>query len=138
MKICQIKKSDFKECANILYEEFNKQNEKFSKKTAFLRIKETYRTKFALCAKENKKILGLILVTDYFYDNGKCLWIEELAVKEEYQKKGIGTRLIKSLLKIAKKNKIKTINLNSKNFNLKFYEKFGFKENGYIMVEKNL
>jgi len=66
------------------------------------------------------------------------VWIEELVVKEEFRGKGIGTKLMKELEKVAKEKKFGAISLNTKKFNLKFYEDLGFKKTGYVNTEKEL
>ncbi len=66
----------------------------------------------------------------------KILWVDELGVDERYRGKGIGKRLMEEALMIAKKKDCKRIELNCWNFNekaIKFYKKFGMKEQRIIM-----
>jgi ribosomal protein S18 acetylase RimI-like enzyme len=53
--------------------------------------------------------------------------IRYMAIKKSYRGKGLGTRMIKELEKVAYSNKIKRIFLNSRENAIKFYEKNGYK-----------
>ncbi len=138
MKIVPIRKKDRKECAEIIFEEFNKQGEGFTKKTALQRVNNTCQPGFSFCMKGNKEIIGLILATTFPYAKGKYLWIEELVVRGKWQGKGIGEKLMKRAEKEAKKKNIDVITLMTKSFNTKFYKRLGFNETDYTMVEKEL
>jgi predicted N-acetyltransferase YhbS len=138
IKIRKVKKSDFKTCAQIIFEEFNKQNEGFTRKTAYNRVKNSYHPKFCLCAIFDNAIIGLIMGVPLYYAKGKYIWIDELVVKEDFQRKGIGKQLMKELEKISKKNKVNVITLNTKKMNLSFYTKLEFNKTNYVMVEKEI
>ena len=59
------------------------------------------------------------------------LWIEELGVNEKYRRQGIGSRLIKEVRNIARKEGCSRVELNCWCFNenaIKFYKKIGMKE----------
>jgi len=61
---------------------------------------------------------------------------EELAVKKEYNGKGIGTALLKNLISYCKKNKYSVLYLGTgdykKNKAINYYKKLGFKEIGKL------
>jgi len=138
LKICEVKRKEFKECAQIIFEEFNKQGDKFTKKTALQRIKGHYQKGLFFCAKADNKIAGLILASKGYYAEGPYIWVNEFVVKEEFQGCGIGKKLMQKIEREAKKKKIKWIYLNTKMLNIKFYKKLGFKDTGYVCVEKKL
>ena len=58
-------------------------------------------------------------------NRGRILYITAVAIKPEYQNKGLGTRLIRSLVRVAKKHALSSLYLRTSNAR-KFYEKNGF------------
>lgn len=57
-----------------------------------------------IVAKNNNKIIGTaIFFFAYFTYTGKSLYLEVLFVKDEYRNKGIGSKLLKKVFEIAKK-----------------------------------
>lgn len=90
---------------------------------------------FLLVAKE-QEIVGIVYAEiiekiGRLTKSKKCLYINTLGTKKDYQNKGIGTLLINEIKKIAKEHKCDSINLNVWSFNenaLKFYKHTGFKE----------
>jgi predicted N-acetyltransferase YhbS len=97
MKIREIKKADFEECADIIFTEFNKQGEGFTKETALGRVISSYIPGLTLCAEEKGKIIGLIMANKFTYAKGEYFWVDELVVKESFQGKGFGKKLMQTL-----------------------------------------
>ena len=62
---------------------------------------------------------------------GKILYITSIAILPEYQNKGFGGRLIKKLIKIARKHKLLSLYLRTSKAR-KFYEKNGFQFVKYV------
>jgi len=81
----------------------------------------------AFVAEESGKIIGFVFHNNYFNSFG-------IIVKEEYHKKGIGTKLLKRVI-----DKLDTVVLSVDKGNkkaIKFYEKNGFKKvNEYIEMK---
>ena len=79
---------------------------------------------------DNKKIVGsttLLIEQKFIHDGGFVGHIEDVVVRKDYEGKGIGIRLVTSLLERAKeKNCYKTI-LDCKDDVKQFYERIGFK-----------
>ena len=73
-------------------------------------------------ANRNNKIIGVGRI--HFIEN--VAQIRYMAVKKSYWGNGIGSKIIIELEKIAKKNKIFDIFLNSRESSVGFYEKHGF------------
>ncbi len=70
---------------------------------------------------------SMIIEPKFIHDGGNVAHIEDVVVSKEYQGKGIGEMLMKSLLDLAKdSNCYKTI-LNCSDEVKPFYEKIGFK-----------
>jgi len=81
-------------------------------------------------AMDNKKIVGsttLLIEQKFIHDGGLVGHIEDVVVRKDYEGKGIGIKLVTSLLERAKgKNCYKTI-LDCKDDVKQFYERIGFK-----------
>jgi ribosomal protein S18 acetylase RimI-like enzyme len=81
----------------------------------------------------NRKIVGLVIFKVEQWWEGPIILIEDLAVKEDFKKQGIGKNLMDKVEAYAKKNKAKTVSFSThkKSSAVKFYKKYGYK------VEKN-
>ena len=81
-------------------------------------------------AVDDNKIVGsttLLVEQKFIHDGGLVGHIEDVVVRKDYEGKGIGIKLVMSILERAKeKNCYKTI-LDCKDDVKKFYEKIGFK-----------
>ena len=79
---------------------------------------------------DNKKIVGsttLLIEQKFIHDGGLVGHIEDVVVRKDYGGKGIGIKLVTSMLECAKeKNCYKTI-LDCKDDVKQFYERIGFK-----------
>ena len=82
-------------------------------------------------AEDNEKIVGstTLLIEQKFIHNGGCVGhIEDVVVSKEFEGRGIGIKLVTSLLEIANtRNCYKTI-LDCKDELIPFYERIGFKQ----------
>jgi len=81
-------------------------------------------------AVDDKKIVGsttLLIEQKFIHDGGFVGHIEDVVVRKDYEGKGIGIKLVTSMLERAKeKNCYKTI-LDCKDDVKQFYERIGFK-----------
>jgi glucosamine-phosphate N-acetyltransferase len=81
-------------------------------------------------AVDGNKIVGsttLLVEQKFIHDGGLVGHIEDVVVRKDYERKGIGIKLVMSLLECAKeKNCYKTI-LDCKDNVKQFYERIGFK-----------
>jgi len=79
---------------------------------------------------DNNEIVGsttLLIEQKFIHDGGFVGHIEDVVVRKEYEGKGIGIKLVMSMLECAKeKNCYKTI-LDCKDDVKQFYERIGFK-----------
>jgi glucosamine-phosphate N-acetyltransferase len=82
-------------------------------------------------AENNGKIIGsttLLIEQKFIHNGGYVGHIEDVVVSKEFEGRGVGIKLVKSLLEIASvRNCYKTI-LDCKNELIPFYEKIGFKQ----------
>jgi len=77
--------------------------------------------------------IGLILGTAYEF-SGEYIRVAALAVKNEYQNIGVGSKLLEEAEKYAKRAKAKTMVLNSgiqRETTHRFYERRGYVKKGY-------
>lgn len=101
-------------------------------------------TDMAFVALNNNEIVGFVLGHPNYVNLQNIGWIEWLAVKEEFRKKGIAKLLIKKIIESYKNKGIKrmvteiksinkaSIDLFSKNFNFKEVESISFFEKDLI------
>lgn len=79
----------------------------------------------------NNVMLGFIICEEMDWNNS--LFIENILVAESQRGKGIGTQLLQHVLQLAKKKKIRMVELETQNTNvpaITFYHKQGFKMSG--------
>ena len=90
----------------------------------------TQRNHLIFVAIDDKKIVGsttLFIEQKFIHDGGLVGHIEDVVVRKDYEGKGIGIKLVMSMLERAKeKNCYKTI-LDCKDDVKQFYERIGFK-----------
>ena len=108
IKICCEKKEEYAEIANLQYLAF--ENEEHIGETVLidvLRHRKEFDPELSLVAKANDQIIGHILFNPFtlYHGNKKipAVNLAPLAVHPNFQKKGIGSRLIKKGHKLAKK-----------------------------------
>ena len=63
--------------------------------------------------------------------------IEDVAVNENYRRKGIGKKLVQKLIGLASDKKCDKTVLNSSEKNSSFYKKIGFEKNQIQMIIRN-
>lgn len=88
-------------------------------------------------AQIDNNLLGGVLfdVKDVPYSNGRCMFIETIQIKPEYQRMGIGSALFKKAIEYCKSHKIGAVEfLVDKNIksNIQWYKHFGMKTDGWI------
>ena len=85
---------------------------------------------------DDKKIIGsttLLIEQKFIHDGGPVGHIEDVVVRKDYERRGIGIKLVTSMLERAKeKNCYKTI-LDCKDDVKQFYERIGFKRESNCM-----
>lgn len=87
-------------------------------------------------AELDSKIIGattLLIEQKFIHDGGLVGHIEDVAVRKEYQDRGIGQKLVKALLEYAKKKGCYKIILDCADDLVPFYEKIGFKRHSNSM-----
>ncbi|GAJ24672.1 unnamed protein product, partial [marine sediment metagenome] len=133
MKIRKAGKNDLKEIGKLMLKEFSKPpfNERASLKDVLKSLKFYFKNSKIYFSKKEEEIAGIIVFQIEQWWEGKVIIIQDLAVKEKFQKQNIGENLMKFLEDYAKKKKIKRIyfETNKKSSSVKFYQKLGYKIN---------
>jgi len=142
IKIRKAEKKDLKKIAEIFRIEYAKYpyNEKWGMKGALDKIKEYFKNCSFFIAEIDSKIVGFIIANTYDWYDGIRGLISEIVISKEYQRKGIGKKLMNSIEDYFKKKHVKEMLLyahtNSKSIN--FYKKLNYKKEGYIPFIKKL
>ena len=79
---------------------------------------------------DDKKIVGcitLLIEQKFIHDGGLVGHIEDVVVRKDYEGKGIGMKLVTSMLEYAKRKKCYKTILDCKDDVKQFYERIGFK-----------
>ena len=145
MKISLMKSKgkELTEISKIYMEEFSKQP--YDQKWTFKKAKDKMKFFSKYCdlysIKIDSQVIGFIVVNSDFMFPGEVAFLEEMAIKEDFQGKGIGTAAIKSMIKNYKKKGFKRflgmVNFKSKAFS--FYKKSGLKlSRTDVLMEKEL
>ena len=117
-----------------------KPNEKKQKK-ALIRIINSKKLGDIFVLQKKKKIVAMVNIL-YTYSTalgGNVALLEDMIVKEDERGKGYGSKLLKSVLKTLKKEKILRVTLLSDFDNEdahKFYNRFGFEKSSMIVLRR--
>lgn len=87
-------------------------------------------------AEENSKIIGsasILIEQKFIHDGGKVGHIEDVAVRKEFQGKGVGGKIVIALLKYAEKQGCYKTILDCTDELIPFYENIGFKRHSNSM-----
>ncbi len=129
------KKKDITGIAKLMLEEFSKPpfKEKNTINSVIKSLNFYFKIGKAFIAIDNNKIIGVVVFKVEQWWEGPIVIIEDLAVKEDFKKQGIGKNLIDNVEHYAKKIKAKTVSFTThkKSSAVKFYTKQGYK------IEKN-
>lgn len=94
--------------------------------------------KYALCLKDNSKIVGFITAWDILCpDSGDAIHIDTIAVAPECQKKGYGTIMIEKFIQTISKEKLVVLNTKKNLPAFALYKKLGFMETEMISMQKS-
>lgn len=143
MKLEKAIDKDLKDIAEIYKTEFSKPpyNEKWTSSIALKRIKEYYMFCDIWKLNYNGKIIGFIIInTKRWFPNNVCFG-EEIAVKEDYQEKGLGTFIFKEIFRIYKERGFKKFAgiTSKKSKALNLYNRLGIKESkDSVFIERNI
>jgi len=104
-------------------------------KEVFKKIKSDKNYKIYVAVLDSKVVgtTTLFIEQKFIHAGGKVGHIEDVAVRKEYQGRGIGEKVIKALLEYAKKEGCYKTILDCTDDLIPFYEKIGFKRHSNSM-----
>lgn len=104
-------------------------------KEIFKKIKSDKNYKIYVAVLDSKVVgtTTLYIEQKFIHDGGKVGHIEDVAIRKEYQGKGIGQKVVKALLEYAKKDGCYKTILDCTDDLMPFYEKIGFKRHSNSM-----
>jgi len=137
------KEKDIGEIAKIYMQEFSKPpyKEQWTLKKSIEQISLYFKNYDLYTILVGDKIVGFIALNSRFMCPGEVVFGEEIAIKEEYQNRGIGAYVFNEIFKIYKRKGYKRFigiaNKDSKVMTL--YQKLGLYQSGTdILIEKRL
>jgi len=137
------KEKDVGEIAKIYMQEFSKPpyKEQWTLKKSIEQISLYFKNYDLYTIFVGNNVVGFITVNSRFMCPGDVVFGEEIAIKEEYQNRGIGTFVISEIMSLYKKKGYKRfmgiVNKDSKVMTL--YQKLGLYQSGTdILIEKRL
>ncbi len=84
---------------------------------------------------KNHKVIGGLILRDV---GNQTFKIRQVVVSNDFQKKGIGQKMISFSEQYALRNGFNQIELNARNVAVPFYEKLGYQKVGTVFFEVNL
>jgi|SRR3989344_3843924 len=131
MKIRKATKKDLKEIAKILKKVFNDKpyKDKWTDKKSLEHVKHEFRIAEIFVLKENKNIVGMIVIRKNVGPKWKVAEIKDFAIVKKHRGRGIGSLFIKETEKVLKKKGYGRIFLETYNKSkaVDFYKKNNYK-----------
>jgi len=129
----RLREENVREYSKIIGKKINSPRNKAKKELTGI-IKDKKRG--LIFAKEKEEVIGYVLYSIFINEWNKFLYIDDIFVKKEHRREGIGEMLIDKLIEIMRQKNIKKCRLgvsikNNKAFS--FYKKLGFKTMHYEM-----
>ena len=139
MNIRKLTENDIPACARILCAVYN--NELWmcrwttEKAEAYLYDFFESRKFLGYVAEENGEVIAALFAHEKIWWNNDEVFIEEMFVVPEMQRRGIGSRLLDEVLGYVKRKGLAGVTLSTNRFAPapKFYEKNGFSDCGHVM-----
>jgi N-acetylglutamate synthase-like GNAT family acetyltransferase len=131
MKIRKATKNDLNEIGKLMLREFSKKpfNEKDSLKDVLKSLNSYFQNAEIYISETEKEITGVIVFKVEQWWEGPVIIIQDLAVKEKFQRQNIGKELMILVEEYAKNKRAKRIyfGTNKKSSAVKFHKKMGYK-----------
>jgi len=120
MKIRRITPKDYPNVSRFWKKDYTFSKRDTKEKIAILLKKNP---SLSVLVEENGEVIGTALAS---FD-GRKGYIQKVAVREDYQGKGLGSRMVKEVIERVKRAGALDIRVNCSKESVSFYEKFGFK-----------
>jgi aminoglycoside 3-N-acetyltransferase I len=131
MKIRKAIKNDLNEIGELMLKEFSKKpfNERDSLKDVLKSLNFYFQNAEIYISEVKREIVGVITFRIEQWWEGPVIVIQDLAVKDKFQRQGVGKELMIFVEKYAKNKKAKRIyfGTNKKSSAVKFHKKIGYK-----------
>jgi ribosomal protein S18 acetylase RimI-like enzyme len=130
MKIRNAKSKDRKKITKLYLELYPRWKKQIKNKTIPLEVKAK---KIILIAEDKKDVLGFCWANLIIYGISRFGYIEELFVRKDFRNEGIGTALVKKVMKEMKKLKVAALFVTTERKNkdaIKLYKNLGFRGDG--------
>lgn len=127
-----VSKVVIKECADLYVRVFNSEpwNDRWNAEAAFERLTDFFDTPrfFGVAVWDNGKPIAAIIGNLERYYSGDYYNLKEMFVSPEYQRAGVGKKLLKHVKRKLAENRIESIILFTSNefYTVEFYKKSGF------------
>ena len=143
IKLKKASKNDLKKLAEIYVEEFSKApyNEPWTQEKALNKLEIFSKYCEIWDIKYENQLVGFIIINPNQWCPGEIAFGEEIAIKQEFQNKGIGTKAFEMIFEKYKKRGFKIfMGMENKNSKAKsLYNKIGVQESRtYTIIEKEL
>lgn len=145
----RLEQSELSKCADTLIEAFKEEpwNEKWTFKQAYTRLDELMSARvsrgYIVFDNDTMTVVGMVIGRIMTYMSQKELWLDEVSIHPNYQRKGIGSEMMKYVRsELNEENdKISNIVLTTvRDYpSVSFYERNGFKtDENIIFMEGNV
>ncbi len=140
MKIRKANENDLIQTSTIFRTELQKEpyNRDISDEESFNIIEHYFKNQVMLISEIDNQVVGFVTGHKFFWIGGWRLWVGELFVAENYQRKGIGKKLMQEFKSQFKEVKYVEFVAHKDAASIKFYKKLGYKETGYVKFEKEI
>ncbi len=129
MIVCHATRSDLSTIASVFIEAFKFRGDPSEVVTAFEVCFEVQPNGcFIACAD------GEVVGTGCYFMYGRLAWVGAVAVVPKYQRKGVGTKLMKKILSELETLGVKTIGLDATEAGYKLYRRLGFVDEYYTIM----
>ena len=138
MIIKQFSLNDLQKCCELYVRTFNGEPwyDQWTQKTAYTRLLEIAENKRFLgyTLWDNEELIGAVFCYLKTYYNGSEVFIEEIWVSPDHQRKGYGVMLMEEIEKYAKENGIPSVTLltGKGKPSFSFYERCGYMQLEYL------
>lgn len=135
-----MKKDDLKEVSIAFMKVFNSVGEHWTLEIAKKHIESNFFGDFHFVAKKDNQIIGFIMGFPLIFEQGESLFVDAIAVLEDFQKEGVGSLLWKKMESHARKNNYSTVRLlsNPKLNSFNWYKEMGYEKSGWVEVFKKI
>ncbi len=140
VKIRKLKSEELDLAAQIFYASFNSVGEKWNLETCLKRLKQHFNEQSCWAAEIEHEMVGILIAEEDNVLDGQELYIDIIAVKPDFIKAGVGSKLLETAETYAQEQNYNATWLTASNklpsFN--WYQKTGYRETSWKTLVKPL